>query len=274
MRIMMIANYAKGDAKACVRELIKYLRVRDCRVTLFEYDYDGRYPEDAFVKCDLVLVIGGDGTIIHSAKAAAKHKKPILGVNVGLLGFTAGMESNDLFLLQQLLNGDFINERRMMIEAQIISHKGEKKLLALNDVVVSGDISKIVNYNLSMEGNQIYSYRADGFIISTPTGSTAYALSAGGPVIEPSMDCIEYTPICPHSLFNRSVIFNADTILYAWISEKNLSKVYLSADGGIREQLHIGDKIVFHKSSYYADFIRFNNKNFYDTLYKKIISTN
>ena len=271
MMIMVIVNYAKGDATAFCTELINFLKDRGCEYSLHEYDYEGRYPKERLSLCDAVIAVGGDGTIIHSAKAVAKENKSILGVNTGSLGFTAGMETDELDLIQCLLDGKYVIQQRMMLEADIISDRTEKKLLALNDIVVSGEVSKIMDYSISMDNNRIYSYRADGFIVSTPTGSTAYALSAGGPVIDPSISCIEYTPICPHSLFNRSMIFGEQTELKAIISKQNTGSVYLSADGGAQEKINGKEEIIFRRAAYHAKFISFKNKNFYDILNKKII---
>lgn len=271
MKISIIVNYSKENAKSCSDEIVRILSEKNCILGSYEYDYDGKYPKEVY-DCDVIIAIGGDGTIIHTAKVAAKKSIKILGVNVGSLGFTASMECSEFLYLDKLLAGNYTTENRMMIEADIIT-KGEIiNLTALNDIVLSGGVSQIIEYKISLGGDNIYKYRADGFIISTPTGSTAYALSAGGPVIEPSMKCIEYTPICPHSLFNRSVIFSEDTVVRAWISKKNSEDVFLSADGGKNIKLGLKDEIIFKKLNYQADFIKFDNKNFYDILNRKIIT--
>ena len=174
--------------------------------------------EDSLRACDVFIAIGGDGTIIHTAKLAASLGKPILGVNAGTLGFTAGVERHQLSLLANLVKGEYREERRLMLSVELSSGGETRGFYAINDAVLSGEPAKIIDYNMVL-GRRSYRYRADGFIVATPTGSTAYSLSAGGPVIEPNMNCLVYTPICPHSLFNRSVIFGADSHLAVNIPE-------------------------------------------------------
>lgn len=271
MKITIIANYKKSRAAFCTKELAYRLRKLRCDVHLTEYQYDISVDGKAWMeKSDLIIAVGGDGTIIHTAKAAAEFHRPVLGVNAGKLGFTAGVESDELDLIDSLLQGDYEIQKRYMITTKILGEEKTRKYYALNDAVLAGMYSKIIRYEMAVAGKEDYRYKADGFIISTPTGSTAYSLSAGGPVIEPTMKCMTYTPICPHSLFNRSVIFDKDTALHVKIDGES-EQVHLTVDGSTPIKISGREKLMFRTSSRYAQLIRLNKRNFYDVLYEKIL---
>lgn len=272
MKIAVISNYSKGDARNCTSAVLKLLEKNSCIPCLYEYDYAGNYPGTDIAESAFVIAIGGDGTIIHTAKMAAGLGRPILGINAGTLGFTSGLECDEYKLIEPMLSGELELEQRLMITAELQRGGDRIELMALNDIVVSGELSKIMDYNMAVNENKPYAYRADGFIVATPTGSTAYSLSAGGPVLEPSLKCIEYTPICPHALFNRSVIFSEDTRLDVTIPEKNTGEIFVSADGEDAIRIYSGDKILFRRARHTADFIKPGGKNFYDVLNRKIVS--
>lgn len=277
MKIAVVPNPAKREAMNCVKEVTALLKEHGCQVLL----ESGLFGEHGFFcgsagkelsSCDVLIAIGGDGTIIHTAKLAASLDKPVLGINAGTLGFTAGLERDELFLLPKLLDGNYREERRLMVSVQVLS-KGElHSFLALNDAVVSGESAKITNYSMALGEGRAYRCRADGFIVATPTGSTAYSLSAGGPVIQPDTSCLVYTPICPHSLFNRSVVFAGDTRLTVTIPE-NTARVFLTVDGEEPLPLHTGNRLIFSRSERTARFLMLGRKNFYDRLNEKIIET-
>lgn len=276
MKIAVVPNLTKKEAKACTDEVLSILRGCGCQVLLKTdlFDENGVYQEardPELGSCDLFLAVGGDGTIIHTAKLAASLGKPILGVNAGTLGFTAGVERHQLALLANLVKGEYREERRLMLSVELSSGGETRGFYAINDAVLSGEPAKIIDYNMVL-GRRSYRYRADGFIVATPTGSTAYSLSAGGPVIEPNMDCLVYTPICPHSLFNRSVIFGADSHLAVNIPE-NIGKLYLSVDGETPLEVSTGDQLRFFAADRCARFIRLGAHDFYDILNQKIIET-
>ncbi len=277
MKIAVVPNLTKKEAMACTEETVAILRTHGCEVILKDdlFDANGVYresTEDSLRSCDMFIAIGGDGTIIHTAKLAAGFDKPILGINAGTLGFTAGVERNELSLLLDLLRGEYREEKRLMLEVQLSSQGAVVSHKALNDAVVSGELSSIINYQMALGENKGYHYRADGFIVATPTGSTAYSLSAGGPVIQPDMDCLVYTPVCPHSLFNRSVVFGGDTRLTVSIPE-NVHQLFLTVDGETPLTLHPGDQLVFSRSERTARFLKLDQKDFYDILNQKIIET-
>ncbi len=274
MKVAIIPNYSKGKAKACTEKLIGLLGELGCEHILHEYSRDDGYiiNSDEMKNVDFFVAIGGDGTIIHTAKAAAKIGKPIIGVNAGNLGFTAAIECDDIEYIKELISGKYELEERMMIDAQVISSgKVKAEFSALNDAVLRGAYSGILDYSIAIGKRRYYDYRADGVIISTPTGSTAYSLSAGGPIVEPTVECMIYTPICPHSLLNRSVIYAPDTEIQVLpkLSDKS---AFLTIDGSEPYEININDRIVFRKSSLFASFINLDDKSFYDTLNKKIIN--
>lgn len=275
MKVAVVPNLTKKEAKACTDEVLAILEQSGCSTILKTdlFDQNGVYREsrdERLGSCDLILAVGGDGTIIHTAKSAALYDKPILGVNAGKLGFTAGLERDELHLLAGLVKGEFTEERRLMLEITVTSSLGERKYFALNDAVVTGELAKIIDYRMALGSNHGYNYRADGFIVATPTGSTAYSLSAGGPVVEPAMDCLIYTPICPHSLFSRSVIFGGSTHLTVDIP-RNLGRLFLTVDGEDPVELRSGYRLSFYRSQRAARFVKVTGSDFYDRLNQKII---
>lgn len=276
MKIAVVPNLTKESAQACTDEVLRILTACGCETVLITdlFTAHGVYQErveESLKSCDLFIAIGGDGTIIHTAKLAASLDKPILGVNAGTLGFTAGVERQELDLLSNLIRGEYREERRLMLSVELLTQGNSQEFYALNDAVFSGEPAKIIDYQMVL-GGRSYRYRADGFIVATPTGSTAYSLSAGGPVIEPNMDCLVYTPICPHSLFNRSIIFGNPSRLVVKIPE-NISKLYLSVDGETPLEVTPGDQLSFSPSHRSARFLRLGSRDFYDILNQKIIET-
>lgn len=277
MKIAVLPNLKNSAAMSCTEEAISILKKHGCETVLKTdlFDSAGVYCETAdenLTSCDVFIAVGGDGTIIHTAKLAATLDKPILGINAGTLGFTAGMEQNELDLLPNLFSGAYREERRLMLLIKVMSNGITNSYQALNDAVFSGELATIVNYSMALGENRGYNCRADGFIVATPTGSTAYSLSAGGPIIQPDMDCLVYTPVCPHALFNRSVVFGGDTRLVVDIPE-NRGQLYLTIDGEKPVKLHTGDKLVFSRSERTARFLKLGAKDFYDVLNQKIIET-
>ncbi len=223
--------------------------------------------------CDAVIAIGGDGSLIHAAKKAVSCKKPVLGVNAGNLAFMAGIEKNELHLLKDLIDGNYVIDPRMMLE--VVCYEPGNDLTALqtsclNDVVIArGEQIKLIDLDVYADGKRVNHYYSDGIIFSTPTGSTAYSLSAGGPVVDPKIESILLTPICTHSLFARSLIFSSDAELRVQIPE-NGEDVYISCDGDPSMHLKPGSILTVRKSESYADFIRIKNDSFIDVLNSKL----
>lgn len=230
-------------------------------------------PEQLLAQCDIVIAIGGDGSLIHAAKKAVAYKKPVLGINAGNLAFMAGIEKNELHLLKDLISGNYAIDPRMMLEVTCKSPQdSETKNLGycLNDVVVArGEQIKLIQLAVYADGKLVNNYYSDGIILSTPTGSTAYSLSAGGPVVDPKIESIILTPICTHSLFARSLIFESNSEICVEIPADG-EDIYISCDGEHSEQILPGSILTVKKANLYADFIRIKNDSFIDVLNSKL----
>ncbi|MBR2152696.1 MAG: NAD(+)/NADH kinase [Clostridia bacterium] len=227
-------------------------------------------PYEEIAECDFVIAVGGDGTILHVAKNAALYGKAVLGINSGRIGYMAGLEADELELLSNLKTGDFRLEKRMLLDINVKTDENESSHLALNEVVVSrGGAARIIDINLSVNGEAPIEYGADGIIVSTPTGSTAYSLSAGGPVMAPDIEGMILTPICPHSLDSRSVIFSADTQLKIDGECRSGGDVYCSVDGEMPINVTNGS-ITVKKSNTVVNLIRIKNDPFYKIFKDKI----
>ena len=165
--------------------------------------------------CEAVITVGGDGTIIHSAKKAAVYSKPVLGINAGRLAFMAGLEIHELDLLEKLITGDYSMDKRMMLKTTAADGDSVQSGYSMNDSTVMrlSRLSRISEINVDLDGRYFNRYLGDGLILSTPTGSTAYSLSAGGPVVDPKLECMILTPICSHSVFTRSLVLGDDAVL-------------------------------------------------------------
>lgn len=230
-------------------------------------------PKELIPDCDYMIVIGGDGTILKHAKTFAKYDKAILGINSGRLGFMATLEHDEIELLSRLVDGSFSVSKRMMLRAVASLSGGEiKEFTALNDIVFSkSDGCKIADFVVSKNENVVTSIRADGLIFSTPTGASAYSLSAGGPLIEPELDCIEFTQICPHSLFARSMLFSPDSQLEISYSANSDAGVRLEVDGVNELALGVGDKVRIMRSESVVKLIDITGSSFHDTVNRKLV---
>ncbi len=223
-----------------------------------------------YEKCDLVLTVGGDGTLIKHAKAAAVYGKPCLGINTGRLGFLSNLEKEQVSLLKNLATGDYTVESRMMLSVKLIS---EDKILyegiALNDAVVSsGIVARITDLSLNVSGDEI-SYLSDGLIISTPTGSTAYSMSAGGPIIDHNMRCITVTPICSHSLTARPILAHESATMTISLRDSSRTKAYLTVDGNRAGELDFSTKVIVSAADIEAKFVNLSKNTIYKTISKK-----
>jgi len=238
---------------------------RDCGVGFYD-DFDQMVQS-----CDVIIAVGGDGTIIHCARHAAAAEKPILGINVGRLGFVASLETDELDKLKNLVDGDYVIENRMMLEVRLEANGKTDTYCALNDAVLArGSLSRILDLKVNFNDTNVCDYRADGLIVATPTGSTAYSLSAGGPVIDPSINCILLSPICPHSLLMRSVVFGPDARLSVQASSNYDSEIFLTIDGETSIKILDHQNIEFCRSSQTVRIIKLKDDNFYETVNEKL----
>lgn len=280
-RIALIPNLTKNGAYEESLKAIRLLKSFGGKI-LMTADLSEKYSDNdiAFFeshevliqKCDAVVTIGGDGTIIHAAKHAANFEKPLLGINMGRLGFVAELEPNELPMLERLFSGDYNVEKRQMLKVTLKSKSGSKSFFALNDAVISrGSMTKIIDLDVWLKKSYICHYRADGLIVSTPTGSSAYALSAGGPVIEPSMSCILMTPICSHSLFSRPVLFNPSSEILVNAASREDTDLTLTIDGETTIPITADDTVVITTAEIYAELIVLKDKTFYRVLSLSLI---
>ncbi len=225
-------------------------------------------PQDELFKiADIIITIGGDGTIMRFAKIAAREGKPILGINAGRVGYLANIEQNEYQLLDKLKTNEYAIEERMMFNITVKENGnviGEYE--ALNDAVISsGYISRIIDISASVDGD-IINYHADGLIAATPTGSTAYSLSAGGPVIDPSMKCACLTPICSHSLAAKPILIGGDKEIKLKAYSKKRTDIHLSVDGRKVCAVKPFTEIYLKKSQNTVKLVRLNDRSFYRTL--------
>lgn len=285
MKVALITNYninEKANAAMTVAErLIKHgatvlvpstYRERIGRMHRQRPYIHFESPLNVYKSCDIVVVLGGDGTIMESARQAALRNTPVLGINLGRLGYLAELEMSELDLLDKVMAGDYRIDRRTMLNATIIgpNQKEKQSGYALNDAVISnGFVSRIIDLQLSEDGSLINTYRADGLIISTPTGSTAYSMSAGGPVADPRISCFCVTPICPQMLSARPILFPDDAILEVKHVCRREKVLYLTLDGKINFEVMRNDVVRITKSDLAASIIRVKQQSFYDKLRQK-----
>ncbi len=228
--------------------------------------------DEIYVKSDLVIVIGGDGVMLEAARRATPCGIPILGINMGRIGYMTELEMNELDLLEKIFSGEFYLDERAMLKVEMRSNKGQSKFsaYALNEAVIAnGSTARIIDLELSDNGRLVSEYRADGLVIATPTGSTAYSLSAGGPIIDPKLSCFCVTPICPHSLVARPLIFPDTAVLEIkniCVREKIL---HLTVDGKATFDLFFGDTVVVTKAAIKTKLLRIKDEDFYSKIRMK-----
>lgn len=233
MKIGIIINSSKQNSIPFAKDAAKILLDSGANV-LFTKDFEGLVngtiavtEQELYIQSEIFVVIGGDGTIIHTAKKAAEFNKPVLGINAGRVGYLSGLEGNELSKLKNLITGDFEVKNRMLLSVKV----GNKEYFCLNDAVISkGPISRMIDITVKLHGEDI-SYRADGIISATPTGSTAYSLSAGGPIVDPDHDSIILTPICPQSISARPIIIDPNEQVEIIANPPEDTGAFITIDG-------------------------------------------
>ena len=261
---MQVLQEAGADVKLCLPFDVdrSFELPRDLRFVRME-----REIQDA----DAVICFGGDGTILHMAKTATRYNVPILGVNIGTMGFMAELESTELSQLARLADGDFSIDRRMMLDVtvrrdrDIILHE-----LCLNDAVITkGAVARIVHLSVKCDGVEAMECGGDGVIVATPTGSTAYSLSAGGPIVEPDAKNILITPICAHDMGSRCIVASMHRKITVELTKNARRNAFLSVDGGKALKLSMGDITQIRASDKEIKLIRLKNRSFYDVINAK-----
>lgn len=258
----------------------KYLEDRGQRVSVRVKEGDWKVKsqddtEEMAADADCMLVLGGDGTVLQAARETKKNRIPIIGVNLGTLGYMTEIEPIHLEeALDRLIAGDYKQESRMMLNGKVFLQDCVKEGWALNDIVISRRGSlQIIKFNIYVNGQFLNDYNADGMIVTTPTGSTGYNLSAGGPIIEPKAKLIMLTPICPHTLTRASIILSAEDVIEIEIPEGRegqIQTVDAYFDGSNTVEMHTGDRIRIVQSEKITEFIQLNQESFLKVLHKKM----
>jgi len=224
-------------------------------------------------RCDLAIVVGGDGTLLNAARALADHNVPLTGVNLGRLGFLTDIShDNMLEYLGEILQGHYITEERFLLNSAVI-RQGEKlnEATAFNDVVIhKWNVARMIELETYINGKQVNQLRSDGLIIATPTGSTAYALSAGGPIIDPVLNALLLVPICPHTMSNRPIVINGDNEIEVVICDRNHDNAQVTCDGQISFGLSAGDRIKIRKKEQPIHLIHPLQHDHYEILRAKL----
>lgn len=281
-KVILTPNPYRDKNFQTVREAVHVLQQAglDVRVCLpFEVDRTYDLPKDLrFSRLDkelltasMVICFGGDGTILHMAKTATRHNIPILGVNIGTMGFMAELESTELSQLSRIASGDYAIDERMMLDVTV--HRDRDIIfhdICLNDVVVTkGAVARIVHLAVNCDGVQAMECGGDGIIVATPTGSTAYSLSAGGPIVEPEAHSILITPICAHDVASRCIVASDKRVITLELIRNARRNAYLSVDGGKALRMCMGDVATIRKSNLVTKLVRLKERSFYDVVNMK-----
>ncbi|MBL8260302.1 MAG: NAD(+) kinase [Candidatus Competibacteraceae bacterium] len=279
--IGLIGKFGDPNVAQTLDQIAAYLRQRHLRVLLDESSARLMPGNDLEVasrarigeQCDLVIVMGGDGTMLNAARSLVDHEVPILGINLGRLGFLADVSPSEIpHRLDKVLAGEFREARRSLLHAQVI-HEGHvaSENDALNDVVIhKREVARMIEVDTFIDGRYLNTYRADGLIISTPTGSTAYALAGGGPIIHPALEAVVLVPICPHTLTHRPIVVKADSTIEVVLNAANSTQTQITCDGQVSLAIEPGDRIVIRKKDRKVLLIHPVNHDYFELLRAKL----
>lgn len=281
-KIILTPNPYRDKDFQTVREAIGILTECDFEVRLclpFEVDRTYDLPRDLkfhrldreLLDADLLICFGGDGTILHMAKTATRRGIPVLGVNIGTMGFMAELESSELQELRHLATNDYTIDERMMLDVTVLRDRNIVfHDICLNDAVITkGAVARIVHLSVNCDGVQAMECGGDGIIVATPTGSTAYSLSAGGPIVEPDAHSILVTPICSHDVGSRCMVTSENRVITVAMTRNARRNAYLSVDGGKALRMNLGDVATIRKSNLTTKLIRLKSRSFYDVVNMK-----
>ena len=278
MKIAILPNLTRGNARETTVQICRELDALGADA-LLEAPLREQFPDVAaqflpqdemLALCDLVIAVGGDGSIIYAAHKAIRADKPVLGINAGRLAFLAGLEGHELPLLRNLLSGEYETQRRMLLRAQILQD-GQvlHEALCINDAVLSRTgAAKLTGVRVWTNGREMCEYLGDGVIVATPTGSTAYSLSAGGPIVDPVLESLLLTPICPHELSARTLLFAPETVLTMQATTEG--DVGLTCDGAEPLDVPRGAQVRIARADKSAYFIRIKADTFMDVYHTKL----
>ena len=278
-RIGIISKPKKTEIREIVPSLTQWLRERNVEVfldketaSLLESAEKSLSRNEMPSQVDLLVVLGGDGTLLAAARALNRKPVPILAVNLGGLGFLTVITREELYpTLELVLAGDFKTERRVQIEGELVrADEVISSFLALNDVVLNkGAIARILDFDVLVNGRFISTYKSDGLIVSTPTGSTAYSLAAGGPIVTPAVEAFVVTPICAHTLTNRPLVL-PDSVQIEVVVKSQREAAYLTVDGQVGLAAHSDDTVRLRKASSYVEIIQPISMNYFEILREKL----
>lgn len=280
--VILTPNPYRDRNFSTVRSAMQILKDSGMRVSLclpFEVDRGFELPKDLrfsrldreLPNADAIVCFGGDGTILHTAKAATRRNIPILGVNIGTMGFLAELESSEIASLSQLASGAYKLDPRMMLDVTI---QRDRDIffhdICLNDVAITkGAVARIVYLSVECDGVQALSCGSDGIIVSTPSGSTAYNLSAGGPIVEPDARNMIITPICAHDMVSRCIVTSDRRVITVRMTQNARRNAFVSVDGGKAVRLNLGDTVTIRRSKLETKLIKLNDRSFYDVVNAK-----
>lgn len=281
-KVILSSNPYRDKNFKTLRQAMALLEAADIECTVcLAFDVESRsdIPKDlnfcdleqALQDAELLICFGGDGTVLHTSKAATKAGVPILGVNIGNMGYLAEVDSDSLQSLGKLASGDYFLERRMMLDVAV-ERDGETiyEDIALNDAVVTKSaVARTVHLNVSSDEQQAICLSGDGVIICTPTGSTAYSMSAGGPLVEPTARCIVVTPICAHDMMSKSLVLGSERTVTVTSARPGRKTAYLSVDGGRAVKLLSGDVVRIRQSRYDTQFLRLRDRSMFEIINEK-----
>lgn len=274
----IVVNFSKDKDLKVTRAIIQWIEARGGRILLGEKaslilkktEYKCT-ADDLYKDSDFIIVLGGDGTILSAAREAAEFETPLLGVNMGHLGFLAEIEVGDLFnSLESIFTHGMKVEKRLMLQASVCKMQECREFFALNDFVITrGTLSRIISLNVFINNDFVTDIRGDGLIIASPTGSTAYSLSAGGPVISPSLSAVTITPVCPHSLSSRSIVVSGNEIIRVDLKAGS-GDAYLTVDGQEGYKIAEGENVTINRASFSTNLVKVSDRSFYDVLRTKL----
>jgi Predicted sugar kinase len=262
--VVIFSKPKQPDVARVAGELEVWLRERGVTATADP-------PVPVTTAADLAVVVGGDGTLLAAARALADHQIPILAINHGSLGFLTEVTLEQMYrALDDVLAGRFVTDRRMMMDIAVHQGADVAEYRALNDAVINkGTLARIIEIEARVDGQYVSTFRSDGIIVCTPTGSTAYNLSAGGPIIFPTMSAMVVTPICSHTLTNRPIVLPGDVLIEMTLKSQQ-DEVQLTVDGQVGLRLNLGDRVTVRKSRHTVQLIAPGDKNYFDVLRGKL----
>ena len=283
-RVAIAFSRKKKICEDTIVNLIAVLKSCDCRIFAADVLHD-YFPaggkafvsflpiEDMYRQADVAIALGGDGSILSAAHYASRFNVPILGVNFGKIGYMTELNANEFQLIPTIVQGNYRLDSRMMLDAELLDANDNVRMKRsfLNDcALTNGPVARLLNFNIYLNGKQLNAVRSDGLVVSTPTGSTAYSMSAGGPILDPGVAGIVLTPICPYSLSSRPLVIRDDSVIEIRDITCRENQVYLTTDGKRSLEVSRGDRIRITRSAYQTHLIKTSDDGFVEVLYRKL----